>query len=81
MDLPQSWYADETYLTVQGRSCYLYRIDRDGNLIDTMLSGTRDNRAAQRFFRSARSVVGHRVIQPDVRVGTGRCCVRAAFGM
>ena len=33
-------------------------IDRDGNLIDTMLSPTRDMRAAQRFFRSARSVAG-----------------------
>src|ERR1700722_15315189 len=55
----QSWYADETYLKVQGRWCYLYRaIDRDGNLIDTMLSATRDMKAAQRFFRSAQSVVG-----------------------
>jgi putative transposase len=55
----QSWNVDETYLKVQGRSCYLYRtIDRDGNLIDTKLSATRDMRAAQRFFRSARSVAG-----------------------
>jgi transposase-like protein len=55
----QSWYTDETYLKVQGRWCYLYRaIDRDGNLIDTMLSATRDMKAAQRFFRSAQSVVG-----------------------
>src|SRR5882724_7329211 len=55
----QSWYADETYLKVQGRWCYLYRaIDRDGNLIDTMLSATRDMKAARRFFRSARSVAG-----------------------
>jgi putative transposase len=55
----QSWYADETYLKVQGRWCYLYRaIDRDGNLIDTMLSPTRDMKAARRFFRSARSVAG-----------------------
>ncbi len=47
------------YLKIQGRWCYLYRaIDRDGNLIDTMLSATRDMKAAQRFFRSARSVVG-----------------------
>ena len=37
----------------------MYRaIDREGNLIDTMLSATRDMRAAQRFFRSARSVAG-----------------------
>jgi len=55
----QSWYADETYLKVQGRWCYLYRaIDRDGNLIDTMLSATRGMKAAQKFFRSARSVAG-----------------------
>ena len=55
----QSWYADETYLKVDGRWCYLYRaIDRDGNLIDTMLSPTRDMKAARRFFRSARSVAG-----------------------
>ena len=55
----QSWYVDETYLKVHGHWCYLYRaIDRDGNLIDTMLSTTRDMRAAQRFFRSARSVAG-----------------------
>jgi len=55
----QSWYVDKTYLKVQGRWCYLYRaIDRDGNHIDTMLSATRDMRAAKRFFRSARSVVG-----------------------
>ena len=33
-------------------------VDRDGNLIDTMLSATRDMKAAQRFFRSARSVAG-----------------------
>ena len=46
-------------LKVHGRWCYLYRaIDRDGNLIDTMLSATRDMKAARRFFRSARSVAG-----------------------
>ena len=40
-----------------GATC-IGAIDRDGNLIDTMLSATRDMKAAQRFFRSARSVVG-----------------------
>jgi transposase-like protein len=55
----RSWYVDETYLKVHGRWCYLYRaIDRDGNLIDTMLSATSDMAAAKRFFRSARSVTG-----------------------
>jgi putative transposase len=41
---------------VSGATCRA--IDRDGNLIDTMLSATRDRRAAKRFFRSARSVAG-----------------------
>jgi len=38
----------------------LYRaIDRDGHLVDSMLSETRDLKAARRFFRRARAVVGH----------------------
>src|ERR1700710_1820967 len=38
-----SWYVDETYLQVRGKWAYLYRaVDRDGNLIDTMLSEHRD---------------------------------------
>src|SRR3954469_3073760 len=37
------WYVDETYVRVKGRWCYLYRaIDREGNLVDSMLSATRD---------------------------------------
>jgi putative transposase len=39
-----SWYLDETYVKVAGRWCYLYRaIDRDGSLIDSMLSEHRDS--------------------------------------
>jgi len=54
------WHADETYVKVGGRWCYLYRaIDADGNLIDSMLSATRDMDAAKRFFAQARAVVGH----------------------
>ncbi len=53
------WHVDETYLKVGRRWAYLYRaIDRDGNLVDTMLSEHRDMAAAQVFFRSARSVTG-----------------------
>jgi putative transposase len=45
---------------VHGRWCYLYRaIDRDGNLVDSLLSETRDRKAARRFFREVRAVVGH----------------------
>src|SRR3982751_4955337 len=52
------WYVDETYVKVNGKWCYLYRaIDRDGNLVDSMLSATRDMAAAQRFFRSAQSMI------------------------
>src|SRR4051794_35786313 len=48
----KSWYADETYVKVNGKWCYLYRaIDRDGNLIDSMLSEHRDMEAAKRFFK------------------------------
>ena len=43
---------------MKGRWCYLYRaIDRDGNLVDSMLSATRNMAAAQRFVRSAQSMV------------------------
>ena len=48
----RSWYLDETYIKVSGRWCYLYRaIDRDGNLLDSMLSAHRDRSAARRFLR------------------------------
>jgi putative transposase len=58
-----SWYVDETYLKVRGRWCYLYRaVDRDGNLIDAMLSDHRDMKAARAFFRSAKATMG---LRPD----------------
>ena len=57
----RSWYVDETYVNVKGKWCYLYRaIDRDGNLVDSMLSEKRDMEAAKRFFKQAVDVVGHR---------------------
>jgi len=55
----KKWHADETYVRVDGRWCYLYRaIDADGNLVDSMLSETRDMDAAKLFFTRARTVVG-----------------------
>jgi putative transposase len=54
-----SWYVDETYVKVKGRWTYLYRaIDRDGNLVDVLLSEKRDRVAAEAFFRSTRIVTG-----------------------
>jgi putative transposase len=56
----KSWHVDETYVSVKGKWCYLYRaIDRDGNLVDSMLSEKRDMAAAKRFFRQVVAVVGH----------------------
>ena len=44
---------------MSGRWCYLYRaIDRDGQLVDSMLSAKRDMSVAQRFFQSAKAVAG-----------------------
>jgi putative transposase len=53
---------------VRGQWRYLYRaIDRDGALVDVMLSEHRDLAAAKAFFRSAKTVTG---VPPD-RVTTG----------
>ena len=47
-----SWYIDETSVKVAGRWCSLYRaIDREGVLLDSMLSQHRDKHAARRFLR------------------------------
>jgi putative transposase len=54
------WHVDETYVKVQGKWCYLYRaIDRDGNLVDSMLSEKRNMDAAKRFFKQALETIGH----------------------
>jgi transposase-like protein len=52
-----SWHVDETYIRVGGVWKYLYRaIDRDGNLVDSMLSEHRDMAAAKCFFTRALEV-------------------------
>jgi transposase-like protein len=76
------WHVDETYLKVGGRWAYLYRaIDRDGNLVDTMLSEHRDMAAAQAFFRSAKAVTG---VTPEQVTTDGHGsyprAIRSAFG-
>ncbi len=64
----RSWLVDETYLKVRGRWACLYRaIDRNGDLVDTMLSEHRDMATAQAFFRSARSATG---MNPRPRFGS-----------
>lgn len=55
----RSWYVDETYVKVGGKWHYLYRaMDRDGNLVNSMLSKTRDIAAAKQFFQQAKEVTG-----------------------
>src|SRR5215217_2638671 len=55
----RSWYVDETYIRVHGHWKYLYRaIDRDGALVDVMLSEHRNLAAAKAFFRSVKAVIG-----------------------
>ncbi len=42
-------------LPLNGKWCYLYRaIDRNGNLVDSMLSEHRDMTCAKRFFKGAK---------------------------
>jgi len=57
----RSRYLDETYVKVSGRWGYLYRaIDRDDNLLDSMLSQHRDRQAARRFLRRLLEASPHR---------------------
>ena len=54
-----SWHLDETYVKVASRWCYPYRaIDRDGALLDSMLSERRDEHMVQRFLRRLIEVFG-----------------------
>lgn len=49
----RSWHVDETSIKVAGVWKYLYRaIDRDGHLVDSMLSEHRDMDAAKRFLKA-----------------------------
>ena len=48
------WFVDETYVKVAGVWQYVYRaVDQHGQVIDVMVSKTRDIAAARRFFARA----------------------------
>ena len=52
---------DKTYVKVSGRWRYIYRaINREGNLLDSMLSERRDKLAARRFLRRLLDSAGQR---------------------
>ena len=60
----RSWYLDETYIKVGGGWRYLYRaIDREGNLLDSMLSEHRDKHAARRFLRRLLDSAGRKPLR------------------
>ena len=55
----KKWHIDSTYLKVEGRWCYFYRvIDKEGNLVDVYLSDVRDQAAAEAFFEQAQETTG-----------------------
>ena len=59
----RSWHVDETFIKVHSLWRYLYRaMDRNGALVDAMLSERRDLAAAKALFRSGRTVTG---VVPD----------------
>ena len=77
-----SLYVDETCLRVRGRwTCLCRAIDRDGTLVDAMLSEHRDRMAAKAVFRSATATMG---LQPDRATtdGHGSCprAIRTVLG-
>jgi putative transposase len=73
----RSWYVDETYIKVHSHWRYLYRaVDRNGALVDVMLSERRDLAAAQAFLRSARTVTG---MVPDRVTSDGHDAYPAAI--
>ena len=47
-----TWYLDELFVRMQGRTQYLWRAgDEDGDVIDILVQPRRNRRAAIRFFR------------------------------
>ncbi len=46
------WHLDEVFLTIGGRTYYLFRaVDQDGDVLDILLQSRRNKRAAKKFFR------------------------------
>ena len=54
-----TWYLDELFVRMQGRTQYLWRAgDEDGDVIDILVQPRRNRRAAIRFFRKLLNTQG-----------------------
>ena len=46
------WHLDEMFVRIRGKLHYLWRaVDQDGHVLDILVQGRRDTKAAKRFFR------------------------------
>jgi putative transposase len=46
------WFMDEVFIRIRGKLHYLWRaVDQDGNVLDILVQGRRNAKAAKRFFR------------------------------
>ena len=46
------WHLDEVFLFIRGQWHYLWRaVDQDGNVLDILVQGRRNKKAAKKFFR------------------------------
>src|SRR5258708_7345798 len=46
------WHLDEVFLKINGRLHYLWRaVHQDGDVLDILVQGRRDKKAAKKFFR------------------------------
>ena len=62
------WHIDEVFLTIGGKTHYLFRaVDQDGEVLDILLQSRRNKKAAKRFFRKLLKKQGYvpRVLVTD----------------
>jgi putative transposase len=46
------WHLDEVFLTINGKTSYLWRaVDQEGNVLDILVQSRRNKAAAKKFFR------------------------------
>jgi putative transposase len=66
--IADKWHLDEVVVTIKKQQYYLWRaVDADGNVLDILMQGHRDTKAAKGFFRKLlkKQGFGPRVIVTD----------------